>query len=176
MALGGLFSAVLRVRPGSDPDQWFGADLADFRSRSVPVQIRAFLAIGLSLIISPLQGPTRPCASATSSNYGPGGREALLGLSLGLAVLILFAGLQMTGHMTGQMSGMSLADVFDPSYEAGVSVFAHCWTWSPSIFLVIGGHRHVIEALLDTFRRSSAAALTSRLAVPRLWHRRPRVL
>jgi flagellar biosynthetic protein FliR len=81
------------------------------------------------------------------------GREAMLGLALGLAVMILFTGLQLTGQIMGQMSGMSLADVFDPSSGTSVPVFAQLLdVVTLSVFVAIGGHRQVLDALLDTFR------------------------
>jgi flagellar biosynthetic protein FliR len=132
-----------------------------FGPRSVPMRVRAFLAIGLSLIITPLQ--------IGVEHVEPGnlvdllvlmGREALLGLSLGLAVLILFTGLQVTGHVIGQISGMSLADVYDPTFESEVSVFAQLLDLvALAVFLVIGGQRQVLSALLDTFRARPVGTL-----------------
>ena len=125
-----------------------------FGSRNVPLRVRAFLAIALAFLITPLQGG--------GLSVAPGnllellvfvGREALLGLALGLSVLILFTGLQLTGQLMGQISGMSLADVFDPSYETDVSIFSQLLDLvAVAVFLAIGGHRQVLAALLDTFQ------------------------
>lgn len=125
-----------------------------FGSRSVPIQIRAFLAIGLSLIVTPLQDSSLMAEPASLLNLlWMLGREAMLGLALGLAVMILFTGLQLTGQIMGQMSGMSLADVFDPSSGTSVPVFAQLLdVVTLSVFVAIGGHRQVLDALLDTFR------------------------
>lgn len=132
-----------------------------FGPRSVPMQVRGFLAVAMALIITPLQTPVEPIDPTNLMTLAVLiGKEALLGLSLGLAVLILFTGLQITGHLAGQMSGMSLADVYDPTYEADVSVFAQLLdTVAMAVFMVIGGHRQVIEALLDTFRARPAGAV-----------------
>jgi flagellar biosynthesis protein FliR len=125
-----------------------------FGSRSVPIRIRAFLAIGLSLIVAPLQG--NPAVAVPSDWFHLAlmlGREALLGLSLGLAVMIVFTGLQLTGQIIGQMGGVSLAEVIDPTFEDSVPVFAQLLDIvTLSVFVAIGGHRHVLGALLDTFR------------------------
>jgi len=125
-----------------------------FGSRNVPLRVRALLAIALALLITPLQGG--------GLSVAPGnllellllvGREALLGLALGLSVLILFTSLQLTGQLMGQISGMSLADVFDPSYETDVSIFSQLLDLvAVAVFLAIGGHRQVLAALLDTFQ------------------------
>jgi flagellar biosynthetic protein FliR len=125
-----------------------------FGTRSAPMRVRAFLALGLALIITPLQGhaafePPRNLVQMLLML----GHELLLGLALGLAVMILFAGLQLTGQIIGQMSGTSLADVFDPSFNANIPVHSQLLDIiAISVFLAIGGHRHLIRALLDTFR------------------------
>lgn len=125
-----------------------------FGSSSTPVRIRALLAVGLSLLIAPLHW-------GIEIDY-PGNllvlgvmviREGILGLALGLSVLILFAGFQLTGQIIGQMSGMSLADVFDPSFDASVPLFSQLLNQvTMAVFLIIGGHRQVMDAMLDTFR------------------------
>ena len=124
-----------------------------FGSRNVPMHVRGFLAVGMSLIVTPLQTHAAVNPSNLIDLLLLVGREALLGLALGLAVLILFTGLQLTGQVIGQISGMSLADVFNPTYEADVSIFSQLLdVVAIAAFLAIGGHRQVLEALLDTFQ------------------------
>lgn len=124
-----------------------------FGSRSVPVRVRALLAVGLALIIAPLQA-SPGVAAADGFHLGLMlGREVLLGLSLGLAVMIVFTGLQLSGQVIGQMAGVSLAEVVDPTFEESVPVFAQLLDLvALCVFLATGGHRHVLGALLDTFR------------------------
>ncbi len=117
------------------------------------MHVRGFLAVGMSLIVTPLQTQAAVNPSNLIDLLLLVGREALLGLALGLAVLILFTGLQLTGQVIGQISGMSLADVFNPTYEADVSIFSQLLdVIAIAAFLAIGGHRQVLEALLDTFQ------------------------
>ena len=52
------------------------------------------------------------------------GAEALIGLTLGLGVLLLFSGMHVAGQIISQMSGMQLADVFDPGFDANVPAFS----------------------------------------------------
>jgi flagellar biosynthetic protein FliR len=125
-----------------------------FGSKNVPVRIRAFLALGLALIITPVQWDSAPAMPADLLNMLLLiAREAVLGLALGLAVMILFTGLHLTGQLIGQMSGMSLADTFDPTFDTSVPVFSQLLdVVTLSVFIAVGGHRLVLEALLDTFR------------------------
>lgn len=125
-----------------------------FGSRSVPFRIRGMLAVALSMIVTSLYWehdvplPTNLVEMTLMLT-----REGVLGLLLGMSVLILFSGLQLTGQIVGQMSGMSLADVFDPTFNQSVPIFAQLLdTMALSFFIAIGGHRLLIRALLETFR------------------------
>jgi len=124
-----------------------------FGSRNIPLRVRAFLAVGLALMITPLQWDAAPAMPRDMVNMLLlVAREAVLGLAVGLAVMILFTGLHLTGQLIGQMSGMSLADAFDPTFDTSVPVFSQLLdAVTLSIFIAVGGHRHVLAALLDTF-------------------------
>ncbi|MEO8496655.1 MAG: flagellar biosynthetic protein FliR [Planctomycetota bacterium] len=125
-----------------------------FGSRNVPVRVRAFLAIGFALIITPLHfDAAREMPTDLINLSVLLAREAVLGLALGLAVMILFTGLHLTGQIMGQMSGMALADAYDPTFDSSVPVFTQLLdAVTLSVFIAIGGHRQIMAALLDTFR------------------------
>ena len=125
-----------------------------FASRIIPMHIKALLAIALALLITPLEW--------TSVVADPGnivnllvllGKELLVGLTLGLGVAILFAGLHVAGQIVSQMSAINLANVVDPAFNEEVTVFSQLFdVVALSAFLLIGGHRTVMSALLETFR------------------------
>ena len=48
-------------------------------------------------------------------------REMLLGLALGTSVMILLSGMQLSGQVISQMSGISLADVANPTFDTTVA-------------------------------------------------------
>jgi flagellar biosynthetic protein FliR len=123
-------------------------------SRSVPVQIRALMVLALTLLIAPvhwgdsLDPPRGLLELARLVSY-----ELLIGLALGLGVTLLLLGLQLAGHVAGHMSGMALADVFDPAFDTSVPIVAQFLDVVTMLFFVaMGGHRIVVEALLDTFQ------------------------
>lgn len=124
-------------------------------SSTMPIQIRAFLAIGISIIVAPVLWHTPIEDPGNVINLMILiGCEVAVGLSLGLAVMIFFAGLQIAGQIAGQMSGMSLADVVSPTLNASVPVFAQfLQLLMLSIFVVTGGHKAVLEALLQVFHQ-----------------------
>ena len=111
------------------------------------------LAIFLAFLVAPLQTmPTGPVVENLVELGRLVALEALVGLLLGLGLNILFAGLQVAGQMISQMSGMSLAEVFNPGFNDNVSVFSQLFFFlTMAVFLGLGGHRMVIEAVLETF-------------------------
>ncbi|HZZ27043.1 MAG TPA: flagellar biosynthetic protein FliR [Pirellulales bacterium] len=124
-----------------------------FGSDTVPTQVRAFLAFALALIITPVQITARLAMPANLVTYTLSlGGELLIGMVLGIGVMILMSGVQVAGQIMSQMSGMSLADVFDPGIDAEVPVMATMLNLvTIAVFVLIGGHRLLLGALLDTY-------------------------
>jgi len=120
---------------------------------TVPMQVRALLAVGVSLILTPLFWAQPIPAPENLLVLGAMlVREAILGLALGLAVLILLSGMQLAGQIISQTSGMTLADVANPTFDTSVPLFSHILEMlALAIFFLVGGHRQVIDALLRSF-------------------------
>jgi len=123
-------------------------------SAEIPIQVRAFLTVAIAVLLTPAQlaapvdYPTDLVAYAVLV-----GTELLLGMILGAGVMILLAGVQITGQLISQLSGMSLADVFNPGFDSEVPLIAHLmYLTTLSVFLLIDGHRYLMGALLGTFR------------------------
>jgi flagellar biosynthesis protein FliR len=103
---------------------------------TVPMQVRALLAVSISLILTPLfWGQPIPQPENLMILGTLLAREAILGLALGLAVLILLSGMQLAGQIVSQTSGMTLADEM----------------LAIAVFFLVGGHRQVMDALLRSF-------------------------
>ncbi len=124
-----------------------------FGSQEVPTRIRALLAFALALVITPVEWSTPAPMPANLILYALAmAGELLVGLILGLGVMILLSGVQVAGQVISQMSGMSLADVFNPGFDSEVPVISnllHLVTLA--VFVIIGGHRLLVGALLDTY-------------------------
>ena len=120
---------------------------------TVPMQIRALLAVGISLIVAPLHwGTPIPPPDHLPALALLLVREAMLGLALGLAVMILLSGMQLAGQVISQMSGLTLADVANPTFDTSVPIFSQILEMlALAIFFLVGGHRQVIDALLGSF-------------------------
>lgn len=119
----------------------------------LPWQVRAVLAASGAMLVTPLYfGQPLPMVEHLAGLALLLAREALLGIALGLAISLLVAGMQLAGQAIGQTSGMSLADVADPTFESSVPLAAQLLEkMAVVLFLLVGGHRQVLAALLDSF-------------------------
>ncbi len=119
----------------------------------VSLRVRAGLAVALAVLAAPLEinRVTSPPEGIGEFLIAAGG-EALVGLLLGLGVRILFSSMLVAGQLISQMSGLQLAEVFSPGLGSSGSVFTQLLLLvSTAVFFIIGGHRQVMEALLDSF-------------------------
>lgn len=125
-----------------------------FGAHSAPMRVRALLAIAISAVITPLYVPSLSLQVHNLIHLAAlMSREASIGLIMGSVVLIMFSSLQVAGQIVGQMSGMQMAGTFDQTLDNTVSVFAKLLDLvAMSVFLLIGGHRTLMSALLNTFK------------------------
>jgi flagellar biosynthesis protein FliR len=124
-----------------------------FSTQAMPRQVRALLAVAMSLLVTPVFLNTSLPAADDLAAFGRMlANEALVGLLLGLGMNILFAGIQVAGQIVSQLSGLSLADVFNPGFNEEVSVFSQLFYFlTLAVFVAVGGHRLMTEGLLDSF-------------------------
>jgi len=125
-----------------------------FGGNAVPVRIRALLAAALAVLVMPLQWNAQAVRLDGMIQYAVLlGAEAIIGACLGLGVMILLHGMTLAGGLIGQASGISLADVIDPSLDENSTQFSQLlFLTTVCVFLCLGGHRTVMGGLLETFR------------------------
>jgi flagellar biosynthesis protein FliR len=124
-----------------------------FGTRSAPMQFRALLAVTITLLVTPLM------ATKTSANIEhlllfsrTLVLEVMVGLLLGLGVMFLLSGIQLTGQIISQMSGAAIANIFDPTLDNSVSIFSQLFYFlALAMFVLLDGHRMMMEAVLDTY-------------------------
>ncbi len=119
----------------------------------VPARVRVYLALALAMLIAPTQlSAAEPSADNLVGLATLAIGELLVGLTLGLGVMVLLVGAQLAGGLIAHLSGMSLADVFQPGFDDSIPLFSQVlYLVSLTIFLLLDGHRLVVGGLLDTF-------------------------
>jgi len=120
----------------------------------IPLQVRALFAFALSVLVVPSQwGVTVPEPANLLQYMLLVGSELVIGLALGLGITILLSGIELAGHLIDQVSGMMIAEIFDPVQGNNTSIVSRLLFWvTLSIYVAIGGHRMVMAGLLDTFQ------------------------
>ena len=80
-------------------------------------------------------------------------QQLLIGISLGFAVRLVFAAIELAGEVIGLQMGLNFAGFFDPVTASQTTAtsrfFGAVVGW---LFIVINGHLLVIAALVDSFK------------------------
>lgn len=124
-----------------------------FGTKAAPMQARAFLAIALALIVTPMQFGAPPADPSHLLVFGKYVlNETLVGLLLGLGVMILLSGAQLTGQIVSQLGGTALAEGYDPMSEENMPVYSQMFYFlALAMFVLVDGHRLLLAAVLDTY-------------------------
>jgi flagellar biosynthetic protein FliR len=109
--------------------------------------------MALALIVTPTQSSALATMPGSLIEFALMlAAELLIGVILGLGVNVLFSAFLLTGGIIGQLSGMSLGDVFNPGLDDNIPLFSHLLHLvAVATYVVIGGHRMLLGGLLDTF-------------------------
>lgn len=122
--------------------------------KGIPAWSKVGFAVFFALVLVPLQEDRLPEPPAT---FGPLAAavlsETLFGLALGLAMQLVFVGLQMGSHLLGIQMGFGLGSVYDPVTGAQFGAFDQFYAVLVTlVFFTVNGHYMVIQALAETVR------------------------
>lgn len=123
-----------------------------FNSSVVPLRVKVYAALAVALVVLPnLLG--RPVVVAGWAGLLTGvAAELALGAIFGFAVSLVFAGLQLGAHFISQQSGLSMAEMYNPAFDADTDIVGNIYYWIVAMaFFAMGGHRMLISSILDTF-------------------------
>ena len=132
-----------------------------FGGRGVPPHTKIGLGLFMALVIVPLQGPVE-----LDPGLGPllvaAGREAIVGAALGVAVMLIFQGLEMAGGLAGLQLGMGLGEVLDPVTGAQSNELRRFYgILATLVFFLANAHHEVIQGLVGSFSVVPVATLTA---------------
>ena len=119
-------------------------------------QFPASAKIGLAVLITILVAPTLPAPVTVDPGSAAGlmllVRETLIGLAMGLAMRVVFAGVGMAGDVIGLQMGLGFAQFYDPQSNAQAPVVGQFLNLLATLaFLSLNGHLLLIAAVVDTF-------------------------
>jgi flagellar biosynthetic protein FliR len=123
-----------------------------FSSKAVPVRVRIALAFFVALAAQPsLDG--QPVVSINDPGaFGAVLQQVGLGLSIGFAIRVVFAAVELAGEVVGFQMGLSFASFFDPSMGSQSSAVARFFgQMATFMFVVMSGHVMVLMTVIDSF-------------------------
>jgi len=120
---------------------------------SIPVLFKFGLALSASIVLFPLLDlKVFPVLTNLSSFVVGAVGEILLGVIIGMAVNLIFVGLQIAGQLSGYQMGMALAEVIDPADGEQIPLLAQFFQiFAFLIFLTVNAHHWFLRALADSF-------------------------
>lgn len=122
-------------------------------SRLIPMQIRVFSILVISLALTPVvAGSLPPFPETWLAAAGLVLRELLLGLSLGMVVRFIFSGVQMAGDFLGIQMGFGMVNLIDPNSGVNTTVMGDIMLLVATLlFLAADAHHLVLAVLAQSF-------------------------
>ena len=122
-----------------------------FSYRGIPARVKAMLAVGLALAVSP----------TVEAGYETGGTgqyigalvlELVVGAALGFLVLVVFSAIQSAGSLIDLFGGFSLAQGFDPQSMVNGAQFTRLFQLTAlTLLFTSDGYQLIIGGLVRTF-------------------------
>jgi len=122
-----------------------------FSSTMIPVQVRAIIAMALSLGLTPLAMHGQPVPSDPLMIAGLFVCNALVGLAFALAVGAVFAGISSAGAVLDVISGFSYGALINPFDGNQGGVLTNLYTIvGLALFIAIGGDAWMLRGIAHT--------------------------
>jgi flagellar biosynthetic protein FliR len=125
-----------------------------FDSQSVPSLIKVGLALAVSVLLFPLL-PAVPATLLEDPVFfalrivG----EIATGVVIGLAVKLVFTGIQLAGQIAGFQMGFAIANIMDPATSDQIPILSQFNNLiAVLIFFIINAHYWFLKALVESYR------------------------
>ena len=129
----------------------FGA-MPVLAQRSVPMRIRVALAFLIALCAQAALPEMPRVALDSAQAFLVVVQQVLIGLTLGFAVRMVFAAIELAGEVVGLQMGLNFAGHFDPASGSNATTLSRFYGVSISwLFIVINGHLLLIAAVVQSF-------------------------
>ncbi|PPB48123.1 flagellar biosynthetic protein FliR [Arthrobacter pityocampae] len=122
-----------------------------FSYRGIPARVKAMLAVGLALAVSPtVEAGYR--TGGTGQYFGALVLELVVGAALGFLVLVVFSAIQSAGSLIDLFGGFSLAQGFDPQSMVNGAQFTRLFQLTAlTLLFTSDGYQLIIGGLVRTF-------------------------
>jgi flagellar biosynthetic protein FliR len=125
-----------------------------FNAELIPRRLTAALVLVLSLVLEPVV--PKPQIGMDELNMSTMLllllQQLMVGVAIGLAINVIFAGIQIAGELMGFQMGFSIANVVDPITGVTAPITSNLlYVTAFLLFFSFGGHHLLIRALFETF-------------------------
>jgi len=129
-----------------------------FGVRSLPPPVRIALAVVLAIVLYPAVAGAAAIPTSPLAILALAAKEVLVGATLGFAVALSFAALDMAGRLVDATRGATLAEVLDPLSGERTSPLAELHVQvGLLVFLALGGQRALVRALAHSYETAPLA-------------------
>lgn len=123
-----------------------------FGEGNIPALVKVGLGVLVTLIIAPSLGPLPQVAPMSWDGLIIVLWQVFIGLSIGLAMKVVFWAVQTAGEIIGLQMGLSFATFFDPGTGANTSVLSRLLNMVTLLmFIAMDGHLLLLAGLQHSF-------------------------
>jgi len=137
-----------------------------FSHKSVPVRVRVAIGFLTALVLAPAVPGVETFGASTLSIAGAIAIEALIGVTMGFSLQLIFMAFAPLGEFLSVQGGLAAANIIDPgSGSSTVVLGVLLQSFALVVFLAVGGHHEVLRGLAASFERMpiGASALSGEL-------------
>ncbi|HEX9654744.1 MAG TPA: flagellar biosynthetic protein FliR, partial [bacterium] len=120
-----------------------------FGNQTVPKQVKIFLALLLTVTLTPLLKTAANVEVLTMTVFFPlAFKEVIIGLFLGFNTKLVFEGFQFAGRLISNQMGLNVAELIDPESGSQSSPIGNFFGMLALVlFLNLNGHHLILSAL-----------------------------
>lgn len=122
---------------------------------ALPVVVRLLIVVGLASVIAmPFATPLAVAPAGAGALVQAALREAAVGATLGLGVLMAFGGFALAGRLVDVQLGFGLAQVFDPLTRTRVPIVSSVFgLFAALLFFIFNGHHVLLRGIAYSVER-----------------------
>ncbi len=118
----------------------------------IPRRVRVSLALLIVVCAQPSLPAMPPLPPNSAEAFMVVMHEVLIGLTMGFAARVVFAGIEFAGELVGLQMGLNFASFFDPTTGGQVTAVSRLYgTTAAWLFVVMNGHLLLTAAVLHSF-------------------------
>ncbi len=118
----------------------------------IPRRVRVSLAALIVVCAQPSLPAMPPIPPNSAEAFMVVMQQVLIGLTMGFAARVIFAGIEFAGELVGLQMGLNFAQFFDPTSGGQVTAVSRIYgTTAAWLFVVMNGHLLLTSAVLHSF-------------------------